>query len=98
MATYARPVVVGSQVRMYDITDTEAYNPRPSWGQTDEDLLSGVFSPNKAAWVAAGQWFAEVPPRVQDGAVHTGGDYSDKASYLNPDGTTAEDPPPEDGG
>ena len=53
--------------------------------------MDRIFSNNKAAWVAAGVWFVAVPDRVQDGAVHTGSDYSDKASYLNPDGTTAED-------
>lgn len=90
---YARPVTVGSQVRMYDVVDTDAYNPRPVWGQTDEALLDRIYSGQKEAWVSKGQWFVEVPPRVQDCAVHTGSDYMDKASYLNPDGTTAEDPP-----
>lgn len=95
MTKYARPVVVenkdGPQTRMMDVFNPAIYEPRPEWGQTDSDLMDRIFSNNKAAWVAAGVWFVAVPDRVQDGAVHTGSDYSDKASYLNPDGTTAED-------
>lgn len=95
MTKYARPVTVpsfdGNQIRMVDVFDPSVYNPLPDWGRTDEELLDRIFSNNKAAWVAAGVWFVAVPDRVQDGAVHTGSDYSDKASYLNPDGTTAED-------
>lgn len=78
---------------MYDVVDTNAYDPKPDWWTDDAAALDKMFSNNVAAWKAAGRWFVEVPPRVQDGAVHTGSDYMDKASYVNPDGSTAEDPP-----
>lgn len=87
MTKYARPVSVASQIRLYDVIDTGDFSPSPSWGQTDADLLDRIFSPNKVAWVAAGQWFVSVLEGVQDGCIHTGSDWSDPASYINPDGT-----------
>lgn len=86
----------GPQVRMVDVFDPTAYEPRPDWGQTDEALLDRIFANSKAAWMAAGQWFVGVPAGVQDYAVHTGEDFCDPASYTNPDGTTAGDPSSED--
>lgn len=91
---YARPVAVDGKHRMYDVIDTDDFNPKPAWWTSDAAAFDRMFAPNAEAWKAAGQWFVEVPPRVQDGAVHAGNDYMDKASYTNPDGTTAEDPPP----
>jgi hypothetical protein len=75
---------------MTDMLDlaSDAYQPRPLLGcTTDEELLSKLFAPNKESWVNAGQWFVEVTGGVQDGAVHTGTDFSDPVSYLNPDGS-----------
>lgn len=75
---------------MLDLTDMLVYWPRPSWGQTDADLLSKVFEPNKAAWEAAGQWFVTVPAGVQNGAVYNGLGYDDPKNYSNPDGRLAD--------
>lgn len=76
---------------MCDLVNTADYSPRPDWGQTDEALLEKIFAPNKAEWESANAWFVTVPDRMQ-GAVHAGSDFTDPASYLNPDGTTAEAP------
>jgi hypothetical protein len=97
MTKYARPVAVGDQVRMTDIVDTAMYEPRPSWGQTDDALLARLFSPQLAAeWKGAGEWFAEVCAGVQPGTTHTGSDFMNAASYLNPDGSNGDGvmPPP----
>lgn len=90
MSKYARPVSVGGEIRMYDVVDMANYEPRPTWGQTDDALLDRIFAPNKALWVAAGQWFVQVCGGVLDGAVHSGPDFMAAASYLNPDGSNGE--------
>jgi hypothetical protein len=88
MTKYARPIPVGNEVRTIDVVDTAAYEPRPEWGQTDDALLERLFAPQlEAQWKAAGQWFVEVCAGVQPGATHTGSDFTDPASFLNPDGT-----------
>jgi hypothetical protein len=87
MSKYARPMTVGSQVRMIDTVDTADYDPRPEWGQTDEALLDRIFSNQKAQWAAANQWFVQVCDGVQPGAVYSGSDYMNPANYLNPDGS-----------
>lgn len=96
-AQYGRPVVIDSggtsQVRIYDVVDTAVFDPRPSWGKTDDALLTGMFKPNKAAWAAAGQWFVAVPAGVQAGAIHVGSDYGAASSYTNPDGTDGDGKP-----
>lgn len=52
---------------MIDVVDMAAYDgvPRPEWGKTDEEFLSHMFSNHKADWVAAGEWFVQVPEDVQ---------------------------------
>lgn len=99
MSKYARPVdhsKNATDIRMLDVIDTAIYSPRPEWGQTDDGLLSKIFAPEKAKWVAAGTWFVTVPNGVQPGARFAGKDYLDAASYLNPDGSNGngEFPPP----
>lgn len=87
MTKYARPVSIDGAHRMVDVIDTSDYEPRPSWGQVDADLLDRIFAPNKITWVNANAWFVPTLDGVQDGAVHTGEDYSDPSSYINPDGS-----------
>lgn len=87
MSRYARPVALDGKHRMYDVTDTADYNPKPEWWTSDAAALDKMFAPNKAAWEQSGQWFVQVPQGVKDCAVHTGSDYMDAASYVNPDNT-----------
>lgn len=96
MSKYARMIPIDGQHRVVDVVDTSVYEPRPEWGQTDEQLLGRIFAPNKDAWVEAGQWFVLVPLGVQNGAVHTGGDFMDPATYLNPDGSNGDGVMPDD--
>ena len=81
---------VDQTIHMVDVIDTADYHPRPTWGQTDEELLSKLFEPNKAGWVADDEWFKQVPDGVQNGATFNGdeaADTMDATKYLNPDGT-----------
>ena len=87
MNKYARPVPTNDETRMMDIFDPGVYNLSPTWGQTDADLLDSIFENNKAAWVATGQWFVAAPNGVQNGAMHTGADFSDPRSHVNSDNT-----------
>lgn len=62
----------------------------PAWAENDEAWLSKMYENQKDGWVTAGQWFVRVPDAVQSGAVHTGADFDDPLSYLNPDGTNGD--------
>ena len=84
---YARPILVDGHRRISDVLNTDDYEPKPGWWVSDEAALDKMFAPNKDAWVAAGEWFVQVPGGVQNGATYTGNDYMDPANYLNPDGT-----------
>lgn len=75
---YARDV----NGRMVDLIDTAVYEPRPGWGQTDEDLLNRIM-----AVVGGFAAFVAVPQGVQPYTTHAGGDYADPTTYLNPDGS-----------
>lgn len=77
---------------------TAVYDPKPTWWIDDGAALEKMFSPNKDAWVAAGQWFVQVHQGVKDGATDTGADYMDPTSYINRDWTDANgDPVPKPG-
>lgn len=80
----------GSDIRATGVVDTDAYDPRPSWGRTDADLLSRIFGNHQAEWTAAGTWFVEVSAEVVDGArLATNGDPLDPSAYAMP-----SNPPP----
>lgn len=83
-------------IHLVDVLDMEdrAYQPRPLLGcMTDQDLLSRLFEPNKAQWLADDEWFVAVPQGAQSGAVFIGAwpdDQNDPKKYENPDGTYAD--------
>ena len=97
MSKYARFLwrhnEVDHSVHLVDLIDTSVYEPRPSWGQTDDALLSKIFEPNKDQWVADDEWFHQVPDACQPGATFLGEegcpeeDYLNPDNYINPDGT-----------
>lgn len=93
MTKYSRFINVDGQQRAVDVINAADYEPRPDWWTNDSVALDKIFAPNKAAWVAAGQWFVQVLRGVQDSAVHTGNDFSDPLSYVNPDGTDGNGEP-----
>lgn len=87
MSKYARPVDhggKGSDIRMLDVFDPSIYSPRPSWGQTDAELMDRIFENHKQEWTDAGQWFVEVHESVIDGARFAGGDYMKAGNFENP--------------
>lgn len=82
---YARPVDFsethdGSNIRLVDVFDASVYEPRPSWGQTDDELLSRIFANHKSEWVNSGEWFIAVPDDVMPGGAVSNGD----GTYANP--------------
>lgn len=98
MSKYARFIWRNEQsdhsIQLVDVIDMAvSYPPLPLLGcDTYEKLLSKLFEPNKAQWVADDEWFVAVPDGVQSGAVFTGmaGEESDPLKYENPDGTYAD--------
>lgn len=94
---YGRPVDCGDGpgiVRMQDVVT--ASSPLPEWAATPEEWLAVMFANQKPAWEAAAQWFVAIPDGVQPCAFHTGGDFTDPLSYMNPDGSYGDGsfPPP----
>ena len=85
---YGRPVNHGDadgKRRMIDVVDLP--ETLPVWAEDADAWLSRMYQNQKAGWLAAGEWFVAVPNGVRPCAVHTGSDYTDPLSYLNPDGT-----------
>lgn len=82
MTRYARSVNFNGQKFITDIVDMAVYTPRPSWGQTDDALLSKIFANHKDEWTAAGEWFFLLP---DDTVTHWAID--------NGDGTYKNQPP-----
>lgn len=80
---------VDQLVHLVDVLDAAIYEPRPSWGQTDDALLSRLFAPNKTQWLSDAEWFVAVPSGVQNGAFFVGksGEEMDPLKYINPDDT-----------
>lgn len=89
MNKYARPIKRSGFIEIVDVIDLDAFAPRPEWGKTDDGLLSGIYKPNKVAWVGAGEWFVKVSDGVQNNAVYASRyqDYANPANYTNPDGS-----------
>lgn len=74
-----------------DALNTADYNPRPTWGQTDDALLSGIYAQQKAAWFVTGQWFIAVPDTTISGDIDNG----DGSFSHPPQGSAvAPSPPP----
>lgn len=84
---------------MVDLFDTDDFATKPDWWTSDEAAMERIFGARLVEWQAAGQWFVQVPAGVKAGASHSGTDYADERSYINPDNTYAdgtEAPPPDD--
>jgi len=80
MTKYVR-VVNG---RAVDIVDTAIYEPRPSWGQTDEALLDRIYENHKAEWLSANQWFQPCDDALLDGAAVTVDEEGIIVGFTNP--------------
>ena len=109
MSKYARFIWRHNDVdhitHLVDVVDmgVAAYQPCPLLGcTTDDELLSKLFAPNKAQWVADDEWFVRVPAGVQNSAIFIGvaGEENDPSKYVNPDNTdgngTPIEPSPDD--
>lgn len=88
---YGRPIDCGDGADKRRMTDVVEMPPAlPAWAVDDEAWLSKMYENQKPSWESAGQWFVHVPDGVQSGAVHTGSNFEDPLSYLNPDGTAGD--------
>lgn len=99
MSKYARFIwrneISDHSIQLVDVIDiTSAYPPLPILGcNTAMELLSKLFEPNKAQWVADDEWFEQVPQGVHSCATFIGtwpADQFNDRAYVNPDGTYAD--------
>ena len=78
MTKYARFVWRNNEsdhsIHLVDVVDVTAACPRlPLIGcETEQQLLSKLFEPNKTQWVADDEWFQIVPNDVESGDTFVG--------------------------